>query len=412
MRVIVTADRAAAFALFVPVAAALLELVRARRPESQEPASRAASGDISFIVCAHLPNERDVLVETVAHLLDMDVPAAKEVIVAHNGPGEETAEALLARAAERDSRLSVLFVPSSNSKAENLSVALEHARYDVIGIFDADSRPEPQSPLRALRALRAGCDAVQGAAVVTEARSLLTLLVANELRQSYQNAKAARARDGAAYFSGSNAYWRREVLASLGVSSRCLTEDIDLSMRAVADGVRISFDPRLRASETAPASLRVWWHQRRRWMWGWIHATALNGPNVLRTTRGRRRAWWAYLMLGRRLAPAVGVATLVSRRQVSCRLVAAWAVAVVASDVAGDRRARARGGGPRIPPVCRATAPIYELLKHAVTLSVLLRPPQSFRATEREPRPAIGEAAAGKCVARDEEMQRHVPLAA
>lgn len=409
-RMMLSAQRAASCSLFVPIAAAVLELVRASRAESEELACSAVSDDISFIVCAHLPNERDVLVDTIEHLLAVEVPAAVEVIVAHNGPGDQAVEALLARAAASDARLSVLRVPGSKSKAENLSFALERARYEVIAIFDADCWPDPQSPARAVRALTAGSDAVQGAAVVREARSLLALLVANELRQSYQNAKAARACDGATYFSGSNGYWRRDVLSSLGVSSRCLTEDIELSMRAVAEGVRISFDPELGASETAPASLRAWWHQRRRWMWGWIHATALNGPKVLKATHGNRRAWWAYLMLGRRVAPALGFAVLVCRRQLTWRLLSAWGFAIVAGDVAGGRRAHARCGGPPVPPAYHTITPIYELLKHAATISVLLRPPRSFRATERAPRVVTCEPAASALDG--EQMPRLTPLAA
>ena len=385
----------------LPAIVSLIEIVRAWADARRAPAAITdpadATGDVSFIVCANLPNERGVLVDTVEVMLTIATPGASEVLVAYNGAGDHLIEERLRTLAERDPRLRTLRVTNSSSKASNLACAIARAQYGIIAVFDADCRPETGSVSRAIAALARGAEVVQGAPAVAHTPSLLSRLVASELRHSYQNSKPARGVDGVAYFSGSNAYWRRDVLQALGVSSQCLTEDIELSMRAVVSGVQFVYDPAVRCSETAPASLGGWWNQRRRWMWGWLQSSALHGTAVLRTQRGRRRLWWAYLMLGRRHLPALGIAWLATRRRLRVSGVSRWALLTLAVDWLGDRRALGRFDGPSMPAHERFMVPAYELLRHAATLSAMLCPPRDFKPTPRPPIAPLSEQAALSC---------------
>lgn len=374
---------------------AWIELLRAQRGRGAralavnvEPACR----DISFIVCAHLPNERHTVVGCVTHLLTcVDTPGSKQVVVAYNGEGDVETERQLAALAARDARLLTLRVEGSSSKADNLAAAVQRARGDVVAIFDADCRPAPESPRRALGVLASGFDVVQGASVVTEGTGPLGALVASEMLHNYFNAKRARALDDVAYFSGSNAYWRRDVLRACGVSSSSLTEDIDLSLRALAAGARIAYDPALRCDEAAPATVLGWWHQRRRWMSGWLHSSVMHGPLLLQHLSGRRRAWWAYLMIGRRIAPAIGFMWLTTHMRQHLRLGLAWILLTIATERCGVVTGRRHCGDARVlssPWKVVPLVPLYELAKHMATLSVLISPARRFRPTPRANRGA------------------------
>jgi cellulose synthase/poly-beta-1,6-N-acetylglucosamine synthase-like glycosyltransferase len=52
-----------------------------------------------------------------------------------------------------------------------------------------------------------------------------------------------------------------------------LTEDIDSSMRVVADGGKIICDPGLISRELAPVTLKALWIQRMRWAQGWLQVS-------------------------------------------------------------------------------------------------------------------------------------------
>jgi cellulose synthase/poly-beta-1,6-N-acetylglucosamine synthase-like glycosyltransferase len=376
-------DWVAVGAVLVPISISLLEVGRSSRATVEKghlAEAPAEAPGVTFIVCAYLPNERHVLVDTVMNLLRTRLAGGREVIVVHNGPGHARVEWQLMRLTASEP-LRVIYVSNSTSKAENLSVAIQAARYGVVAIYDADCRPDDGSAERAQQVLATGVDVVQGASDIRGAGTILRELVGRELRQSYLNAKLARGRDGMAYFSGSNAYWRREVLEALSVSSQCLTEDIELSMRAHLAGVRFAYDPSITCTELAPDTWVGWWHQRRRWIWGWLQSSAMHGEQLVRATRGRPRLWWIYLMLGRRLMPALGVAWLMYRRTLTPRRIAGWAglsifVDMVSGDIESDAERRASLSS-------RLLVPGYELMKHLVTLSVLVAPPRRFHVTPR-----------------------------
>ena len=66
-------------------------------------------------------------------------------------------------------------------------------------------------------------------------------------------------------FGGSNGYWKTELLHTTRMRGFMLTEDIDSSIRTVADGYRIKTDPLIISRELAPTSLSALWNQRMRW---------------------------------------------------------------------------------------------------------------------------------------------------
>ena len=79
---------------------------------------------------------------------------------------------------------------------------------------------------------------------------------------------AGLALHGFGIFGGSNGYWRTATLKETRLRSFMLTEDIDSSMRVLAEGGWIVSDPGLVSTELAPESWRALWGQRLRWAQG------------------------------------------------------------------------------------------------------------------------------------------------
>lgn len=227
------------------------------------------------IVAAYLPNEAATIEATVEHLLAMDYPVPIQLILAYNTPHDLPIEKTLRSIAERNSNFVPLRVEGSQSKAQNVNAALSLATGEFTAIFDADHRPAPDSFRRAWRWLSNDADVVQGHCVIRNgATNWMTRLVAVEFEQIYAAAHPGGARlRGFAIFGGSNGYWKTALLRSIRMRKAMMTEDIDSTMRAVAEGHRFVCDPGLISTELAPATLRSLAHQRLRWAQGWFQVT-------------------------------------------------------------------------------------------------------------------------------------------
>ena len=240
------------------------------------------------IVAAYLPNEAATVGATIEHLLELDYPAPLQIVLAYNTPHDFPIEETLRELASRHSNFVPLRVEGSLSKAQNVNAALSIATGEFTAIFDADHRPAPDSFQRAWRWLSDGADVVQGHCVIRNgATNWLTRLVAVEFEQIYAAAHPGSARlRGFAIFGGSNGYWKTSLLRSIRMRREMLTEDIDSTMRAVAEGHRFVSDPGLISTELAPATLRSLSHQRLRWAQGWLQVSLrhtwlmLKSPNL------------------------------------------------------------------------------------------------------------------------------------
>ncbi|MDQ1398600.1 MAG: hypothetical protein QOK20_532 [Acidimicrobiaceae bacterium] len=248
-------------------AEALLALRRVTPP----PATLEVYPSASAIVVAYLPNETSTLVETLSCLLAQDYPGPLEVVLAYNTPRRLPIEQELATMAAGDPRLILIRVGDSTSKAQNINAALQVVQGEMIGIFDADHRPMTQAFRRAAAWLASGVDVVQGRSVVRNGGdNRLARMVAVEFEGIYAVAHPGRAAlHTFGIFGGSNGFWRAGVLNRLRMRPDMLTEDIDISIRAVFAGNRIAVDPQLISEELSPLTPMALWSQRIRWSHGW-----------------------------------------------------------------------------------------------------------------------------------------------
>lgn len=229
----------------------------------------------SLIVVAYLPNEQDIILETLERVLQEVIrpEGGLEVILAYNTPIRLPIEDELWELAAQYPELRLLHVRDSHSKASNLNAALEVVTGEMTCIFDADHWPAPDVLIRAWAWLAEGqYDVVQGRNVVRNWRvNWLTRWIATEFDCLYGVSHPARSLlVNAALFGGSNGYWRTSVLQAVGFGDRMLTEDIDATLRSLSQGAKIVHDPQIISYELAPVELGAFWSQRQRWTQGWL----------------------------------------------------------------------------------------------------------------------------------------------
>ena len=275
-----------------------------------------AEGDLpacTAVVVAYLPNEQDIILETLQHMLGrVDVPEERfQVILAYNTPEALPVEDVLRDMAAHDRRLCLLRVAGSRSKAENVNAALEIATGEVVAVYDADHLPEPACFRKAWRRLAQGYHVVQGRCVIRNyAENWLTRTVAVEFDSIYAVSHQGRSNmSGTAIFGGSNGYWRRDALRDVGMNPAMLTEDIDASVRTLLAGRRLIHDRSIVSFELAPTQPKHWFHQRKRWAQGWLEVTLayvralLASPHL---TSGQKLLW-LYLLAWREVYPVLGM---------------------------------------------------------------------------------------------------------
>ena len=229
----------------------------------------------SLIVVAYLPNEQNIILDTLKHILmTIEKPqGGLEVILAYNSPVQLPVEDDLKHLAALYPELRLLHVKTSHSKAENLNAALQIVTGEITGILDADHRPVADCLKRTWRWLESDWyDVVQGRNVIRNHNyNLLTKIISVEFEFLYGVSHLGRSiLLDTAIFGGSNGYWRTSVLHHLQFCPDMLTEDVDISMRTLLGGYRIVNDPTIISTELAPIDIQSLWFQQKRWIQGWL----------------------------------------------------------------------------------------------------------------------------------------------
>jgi hypothetical protein len=268
---------------------------------------------VTLIVAAYLPNEAEIIEETLLHLArEVDMPEGRlQVLLAYNTPEPMALEDELRALAARTPSIDVVRIDGSTSKAENIMGALPHVRGEVTAILDADHHLRHDAAQIALRWIDQGYDVVQGRCIVRNTdRNLLTKIVGCEFEGIYGVAHSGRSLlTDTAIFGGANGWWRTTVLRRLGVDHRMLTEDIDVSMRALLSGYRIVHERAVVSTELAPTTFRGWWKQRTRWAQGWFQVTIRHTADVKRSRvlGPWVRFYWLVMLVWRELFPIVSL---------------------------------------------------------------------------------------------------------
>ncbi|OSX74468.1 hypothetical protein BU14_0288s0022 [Porphyra umbilicalis] len=255
---------------------------------------RSKAGPVDFgtrhivaMVSAYLPNEIDILSETIQRMIAAERPTEHTmltVLIDHNGGKDAQVKRLEGIVAGFNAELGpdapvrVVEVENktSRSKAENINYALDYMRSmqpppEMVALYDADHQPAPDVfVLAAGRLESSGADVLQGRAIIHQGYPLIALEYDIIYTVFWNGGQLLR---GWGLFGGSNGYWRFEVLSQIGMDETRLTEDIDSSFRALRAGYLIEYDSSLRSYEEAPPSLYDLFRQRLRWAQGWGEVT-------------------------------------------------------------------------------------------------------------------------------------------
>ncbi|KAG4035149.1 hypothetical protein MFRU_002g04930 [Monilinia fructicola] len=237
---------------------------------------------LDLVIVAYLPNEQDIIMDRIDYALDHIVyPQDKiRINVLYNTPNPiEPLESQMNELASKVPRLRIIKVPDSTSKAHNLNYFFTlYTGAQIIALFDCDHYTHPYGPRWAVERFLADdeVDCVQGRCVIQNSKAtFLTGMIAVEFDKIYATSHPGRAAlFGYGLFTGSNGYWRANLLRDLKMDAGMLTEDIDSALRALEQGAICIHEPNVISYELAPTTFRSFLKQRLRWAQGWTQASS------------------------------------------------------------------------------------------------------------------------------------------
>jgi biofilm PGA synthesis N-glycosyltransferase PgaC len=243
-------------------------LAAARPTSSPEPGV-----DFAIAVIASFLNEQENLPGLLESLDGLDYPSEKLYFVLVDDGSQDKSLELLRAWTEKRSNALCLALPQTVGKAEALNRALAAApASELIGVYDADLRPQPQSLRHLAGAFRdAGIAAVSGfrrpvnaSAGMVAAYGALESLVHQLVTQAGKEKLGLNPTT-----LGGNCVYRRSALEQIGgFPPRTFSEDIEVSLDLVAKGWRTRFIRDAVADSLLVVSLRRYWNQRSRWTRG------------------------------------------------------------------------------------------------------------------------------------------------
>jgi cellulose synthase/poly-beta-1,6-N-acetylglucosamine synthase-like glycosyltransferase len=252
----------------------------------------------TYTLLVPLYREAAVVADLVRALTRLDYPAARlQIVLVLEADDAETRAAAARHAA--DPRFEIVIVPPAGprTKPKALAYALAFARGELVAVYDAEDRPEPDQLRKAAAAFRRhrGLGCVQARLVPDNDDSWFARMFTLEHAANFEVMLPALARlDVPLPLGGTSNHFPRAVLEKVGGWDPFnVTEDVDLGIRLARFGYR-SATIRSRTHEEAPVTFRQWLPQRRRWLKGWMQTAliALGGgvPRRLRLSLRQRFA--------------------------------------------------------------------------------------------------------------------------
>ena len=258
------------------------------------------------LVTVQLPlfNEPAVCARIVDAAVALRWPAKRLEIQILDDSTDETSALVAARCAiAKSAGVDVVHVRRAHRegfKAGALAHGLGRAKGELIAIFDADFCPAPDFLLRSIGPfLDDDNEGSQGPADVVQCRwghlnrddSWLTRAQAVFLDAHFSLEHQARAATGRFFpFNGTAGIWRKQAIVDAGGwDARTLTEDLDLSLRAWANGCRFVYLDDVEVLAELPAAVNAWKLQQHRWAKGSMQTLRAR----LSTVAGARRSIFA-----------------------------------------------------------------------------------------------------------------------
>jgi cellulose synthase/poly-beta-1,6-N-acetylglucosamine synthase-like glycosyltransferase len=164
----------------------------------------------------------------------------------------------------------------AHNKSYSLNIGVKLARFDIIGIFDAEDEPHQDILSRVNDYLFAypAVSAVQAPVHLTNLNSSwFSSLSATEYYYWFASVLPYLSTKGVVPLGGNTIFTKKEIYEQLGYyDETCLTEDADLGIRLAANHIKVGIitDPRLATREETPSSELEVIRQRSRWDQGYL----------------------------------------------------------------------------------------------------------------------------------------------
>lgn len=192
-----------------------------------------------------------------------------------------------------DARFEIIRVPASHPrmKPKALNVALAFARGEIVSVYDAEDRPDPQQLRSVAAAFASGgrrLAAVQARLLPDNSRAAwLSRLFALEYALWFDYLLPGLARLKLPIpLGGTSNHLRADILRKVGGwDAFNVTEDADLGLRLACAGYRIDTIDSI-TWEEAPETYRAWSGQRGRWMKGYFQTWLVIARQNLRLLWG------------------------------------------------------------------------------------------------------------------------------
>lgn len=271
-----------------------LRLVAAFDPAAPGPVPALGSDLLpSYAVLVPLHREAAVVPRLLASLARLDYPADRlRLLLVVEADDAATLAAIRDHGLPRG--IEVIEVPAGapRTKPKALAYALQFVRSDLVAVFDAEDRPDPDQLRIAAAALAAGppeLACVQAALFIDHAaasRPWLARQFALEYAMLFGHLLPTLGTRGHFFpLGGTSNHFRRDALEAVGGwDPHNVTEDADIAVRLVRAGYRLATIPS-RTGEEAPLTLAAWTAQRTRWMKGWLQTLLVHTRDPRRLRR-------------------------------------------------------------------------------------------------------------------------------
>ena len=218
-------------------------------------------------------DEERVIGETIEKLCELDFPVDRYQVWAINDNSSDDTGAVLDRLAQRYDHLRVIHRgrDARGGKSGALNLALQHITTDVIGVFDADARVDPDFLQQVLPLFdRPEIGAVQVRKSIANAEeNVWTKGQAIEMVLDAYLQGQRHALGGIGELRGNGQFVRLDALSRCGYFNEVtITDDLDLSLRLHLDGWDVRCTTWPAVYEEGVTDAIALWHQRSRWAEG------------------------------------------------------------------------------------------------------------------------------------------------
>ena len=284
-------------------------------PHTTEPLLREAQLPF-YTLLVPLYREANIVASLVGHLKKLDYPViAHEILLLVEADDADTRAAIIAAAPPPHFRMIIAPQGKPRTKPRALNIGLFHARGDLLVIYDAEDRPEPDQLRKAAAAFAKGgtkLACLQASLAIENVRdSWLTRLFAIDYAGHFDVLLWGWSRMNLPMpLGGTSNHFRTKYLRDAGGwDAWNVTEDADLGLRLA----RLGYTCRMLASTTweeAPHDISNWLPQRRRWMKGWMQTCITHTRQPVRLWR-ELGVWRAThilaLLIANTFGPLVGI---------------------------------------------------------------------------------------------------------